>query len=318
MIAKLLLALTATGAGLAWYSNRLARQAEARVPADGRFVEIDGTRLHVVDLRPTVPDPASPPIVLVHGLCGQVRNFTYALATRLAERHRVVVLDRPGSGYSTPAPGPFPGLAAQARLVGRLIEALELEEPPLLVGHSLGGAISLALALEQPACVRGLALIAPLTQPVVEAPRALAGLRVPASLRWLIARTLAVPLTRWSGDKGLTLAFSPEPVPADFPVRGGADLALRPGSAFAASSDVCSVNAEMPALAARYGELRLPVAVLYGRDDPMLDHRLHGVRFATQAPGVELELIDGGHMLPVTRAAEVANWIERTLARPGA
>ncbi|WP_201768390.1 alpha/beta fold hydrolase [Stutzerimonas azotifigens] len=316
MIGKMLLALSAAGLGLAWYSAGRARRAEARVPVDGGFVEVDGARLHYLDLRPAADAPArGPAIVMVHGLCGQLRNFTYSLAGELAQRHRVIVLDRPGSGYSSPAPGPFPGLYGQARLIARFIDALGLERP-LLVGHSLGGAIVLALALDHPGCVGGLALIAPLTQPVLEPPKLLTQLAIAsAPLRRLLAWTLAVPVGRLTQRRALRQAFAPAPVPADFAVRGGAELAMRPGNFFAASSDLCSAGVEMPLLAARYPSLTLPVEIIYGRGDRILDHRLHGERLLGRIPRLRLELVDGGHMLPVTHDAHLARWLEAAWQR---
>lgn len=313
MIGKLALTLSAAAAGLAWYSRRAAADSEKQVPADGRFIKVDGARLHYLDLDRA---PAgSAPIVMVHGLCGQLRNFTYALAERLAEQHRVIVVDRPGSGYSIPAAGPHPGLAEQARLVARLIEVLGLEKP-LLVGHSLGGAISLALGCAHPERIRGLALIAPLTQPVAEAPATFRALAIRnRTLRRLVAWTLAVPLGKLAGDKGLALAFAPDPVPADFAVRGGAALSLRPSAFFAASSDMHAAEAEMLTLSPCYPALRLPVDVIYGRGDRILDYRLHGEGLNGQLPNLELRVVEGGHMLLVTHANEVAAWIAAAATR---
>jgi pimeloyl-ACP methyl ester carboxylesterase len=86
-------------------------------------------------------------------------NFTHSLLGRLNRDFRVVILDRPGSGYSTrPADAPAT-ISAQARIISRFCEELELGRP-LIVGHSLGGAIALALALNHPERVAGLALLA--------------------------------------------------------------------------------------------------------------------------------------------------------------
>ena len=137
------LGVGAAGVGLAAVSALLGRDAERKVPADGGFIEVDGARLHYIDRG------SGPAIVMVHGLGGQIRNFTYALSELLESEHRLIVVDRPGSGYSAAKPGTTPDIRAQGRLVARLIDRLGLEKP-LIVGHSLGGAVALAAALAAP------------------------------------------------------------------------------------------------------------------------------------------------------------------------
>jgi len=53
----------------------------------------------------------------------------------------------------------------------------------------------------------------------------------------------------------------------------------------------------------------VPVAILYGREDAILDPELHGAKIAADSPQVELTLIPGGHMIPVTAPEEVSAWI---------
>ncbi|MEP7005690.1 MAG: alpha/beta hydrolase [Sphingomonas bacterium] len=302
MIPALLASAAALIAGLAIFSRVAARRIERNVPADGLFVTIDGIRLHYSD------HGHGPAIVMIHGLCGQMRNFSYALTDQLIADHRVILVDRPGSGYSAAAPSA--AIPAQAKLIAGLIDALELDRP-LVVGHSLGGAVALALALDHPDKVSGLALLAPLTQPQDSVPRAFQAIAIASpAVRRAVAWTIATPLGLLSGSKGTDAVFAPEPAPADFGTRGGGTLTLRPGAFHAASTDLAATRADMTALAARYGELSVPVAVLYGRDDVILAPELHGAKIAADVPRVELTLIPGGHMIPVTASDQVAEWIK--------
>ena len=291
----------ALAGGLALFSRAAARRIERDVPPDGQFVTIDGVRLHYVDRG------HGPAIVMIHGLGGQMRNFGYALADRLVADHRVILIDRPGSGYSAAAPSA--AIAAQATLVAGLIETLELESP-LIVGHSLGGAVALALALDHPDKVGGLALIAPLTQPQESVPAAFRGIAINSrAVRRAVAWTLATPVGLLSGSKGAVAVFAPEPVPADFATLGGGQLVLRPGAFHAASTDLAAARTDMAALAARYADLSVPVAILFGRGDEILDPEIHGNRIAAAVPRVKLTLIDGGHMILITAPEAVALWI---------
>lgn len=294
---------------LAGWSAYVGRKAEEMVPAEGAFAAVPGARLHYVDLNPEAGGPA---IVMVHGLMGQLRNFSHSLAGRLAADHRVILVDRPGWGHSL-LDGPRPGIAAQAGMIAALIEQLGLDRP-LLVGHSMGGAVSLALGLDRPELVRGLALIAPLTQVVETVPPPFKGLLAPPALRPLLAWTVAVPVGLRKGPETAAAIFAPDPVPADFALAGGGALALRPKSYMAGSFEIRAAPAEMAALVPHYGEMRVPVAILYGRADAVLDPALNGEKTAAEIPGATLELIEGSHMLPVTHAGATEAWLRRVLA----
>lgn len=298
--------------GLALFSKLTANRIERDIPADGKFITVDGTRLHYRDAGES--RPGAPAIVMIHGLGGQMRNFSYALLDELAGEHRVILVDRPGSGYSAPVAASRANVRAQAALIAKFVDAIGLDRP-LVVGHSLGGAVALAMALDHPATVGGLALIAPLAQPVAQLPDAFKGLAVASvPLRRALSWTLATPIGLLTRDKALKSVFAPEPVPEDFGTLGGGRLVLRPGAFQAASGDMMAANNDLAGMAARYGELTMLVGILYGREDRILDPALHGGTTAGQVPGLVLDIIEGGHMIPVTRPAETARWIKSRAA----
>jgi pimeloyl-ACP methyl ester carboxylesterase len=193
-------------AALALFTAWTARQVEKRVPPEGRFLEIDGERIHYVD------EGSGPPLLLIHGLA-ETRNFTYALLGMLKQDFRVVILDRPGSGYSTRSAAAPADIATQARTIIRLCQALGLEQP-LVVGHSLGGAVALGLALNHPERVAGLALLALVTHQPERTPPPFDGLAIRSPLlRRLIASTVATPLSITNRERALDILFGPQPVP---------------------------------------------------------------------------------------------------------
>lgn len=293
---------------LAVFSRRTARRIEAVLPPLGSFVEVEGVRLHVRD------EGRGPAILMIHGLGGQMAHFNYGAVRALSKRYRVVALDRPGSGHSTRPDGVAADLATQARAIAALVERLGLERPTV-VGHSLGGATALTLALEHPQHVGALALVAPLSHAPQAVPPAFRSMTIETGwLRRLFAATLAVPLGI-IGSKGiLREVFGPESVPPDFATRGGGLLSLRPRAFLAGSADVQALPAHMPQIEGRYGELRVPVHVLFGREDRLLDWRANGQALVDKVPGARLQLVDGGHMLPVTQPELTARFIEGVVA----
>jgi pimeloyl-ACP methyl ester carboxylesterase len=308
-----LLAMAAAG-GLALFSAWMTRRAHAAVPPLGDFLVLDGSRIHFVDVGPDAGQ--GPAIVMIHGLGGTMRSFTYSLVNDLRDRFRVLVLDRPGSGYST-RPDHRASVTEQAKLVARFIEAKALCRP-LVVGHSLGGAVALALALNHPQHVGGLALLAPLTHPQSTVPAPFQGLAIRSRLmRWLIAWTVAVPVGLHRRNAALAAIFGPDAVPKDFATRGGGLLGIRPRAFYAMSTDLMALG-ELRGLVTRYGQLTLPLGILFGSADRVLDPAVHGAAMADKVAGLHLEFIEGGgHMTPVTASQRSSEFIRRMAARIG-
>jgi pimeloyl-ACP methyl ester carboxylesterase len=301
--------LAVLGAGLILFAVIVRRRVEAAVPPLGRFVQVGDTRLHIMERG------SGPALVLVHGLGAQLRNFTYALVAHLAPNFRVICVDRPGCGYSTrPAHVPS-SLQGQADTIAKLMISLGLEKP-IVVGHSYGGAVALALALNHPETVGGVALLAPLTHAQTVAPEAFRDLVIASRLlRKLIAWTIAVPVSMAAGAKVLDLVFHPDDVPADFATAAGGLLALRPGQFFAASSDLVTVNDDLPAMMERYPSIRVPVGILFGRSDGILSHEYHGIAMQSKIDGLTVSLVEGGHMLPIAAPEQTARWIAEFAGR---
>lgn len=290
---------------LVLFTAHTARRVDKALPPLGRFVEVGDARIHYLE-RGT-----GPALLLIHGLGGSMRVFTHSLVERLSNEFRVVVLERPGSGDSTRAPRACARVRSQAETVSAFISALGLERP-LVVGHSLGGAVALAVALQHPEQVRGLALIAPLANVQETVPAIFKTLTITSStLRRLTAWTVATPASILRRGPLLDTIFGPDPVPADYATAGGGLLGLRPKSFYTASEDLVALEGELPLLVGRYAELRMPVGILYGRGDRVLDHQLHGVEVASKIRGAELELTEGGHMLPLTAPELVAGFVRK-------
>ena len=305
-----LAAVVAIAGALAIFAAWTARRVEKALPPCGHFIEIDGARVHYLD------EGSGPPLVLIHGLGGQMHNFTHSLLDRLKTNHRVVILDRPGCGYSTRPRNGSAALGAQAKIIAGLIDKLGLDRP-LIVGHSLGGAIALLLALEHPEKIGGLALLAPATHAGKAVPPLFRGIYVRSNFRRrLVAWTLAIPMSITNRELVLGTVFGPGAVPADFAIKGGGLLTLRPRSYIAASTDLIAAIEDLQRMPARYGDLTVPVGVLFGTNDLLLDHAVHGGGLVEKCPGAHIELIeDGGHMIIITAADRCADFIARMARR---
>ena len=100
----------------------------------------------------------APVVVAVHGLGGSHANW-HDLAPLLTSGHRVLAIDLAGHGR-TPRAGRSASVRANCQLLGRFLREV-VGEPVVLLGNSMGAAISVLHAAQNPSSVRGLALIGP-------------------------------------------------------------------------------------------------------------------------------------------------------------
>ena len=151
-----LTAVEATGPGGRITSEDVERAAEEAnadpSPREERVALADGRELNVLAAGPG----DAPTIVFLHGLGGSQATWQLVLG-ELADRYRVVAVDLPGHGQSSAGEADY-SVGGHAAAVAEAIRAKRIRSATV-VGHSLGGAIGIALALDHPELVTGLVLI---------------------------------------------------------------------------------------------------------------------------------------------------------------
>ncbi|MDP2121116.1 MAG: alpha/beta fold hydrolase [Hoeflea sp.] len=289
------------------WTLRLAANAVKTAPQLGAILPVAGGTIHHTDTGPRDGQA----VVLIHGLAGNLRNFNYGMVEDLSREFRVIVIDRPGSGYSRRDADGLAALPAQAAMVWELLDKLGVEKP-VLVGHSLGGALALSMALDARERVGALALLCPLTAGISEPPPVFKPLAIRSGgMRRFIGHTLAAPISRITSKRVLSEVFAPETAPDDFMSRGGGALGLRPEAFINAAADLNEAHAHMPVQAGRYAtDLDVPGGILFGAGDNLLSPQLHGQPM--EAFGLSHETLPGrGHMIPVTAPRECAEFVRR-------
>lgn len=296
--------------GLALYTQRVRRQVEAEVPRVGRVREVDGGAIHWIAAG------SGRPILFIHGFGGQMQHFTYGLAQQLVDDFKIVAIDRPGCGWSERDGQAQASIRVQANMIAEFLRAEGIERP-VVVGHSLGGAIALSLALDHPEQVGALALLCPLTHPMAHEVGAFKGMEIGSpGLRRFLSNTVTTLIGVRTGEAVLRAVFEPEaPVP-DFPIRAGGLLGLRPKSFRAASEEYMAVPRAIETQAKRYDdELKTPGGVLFGAEDKILPPAEQGEVLARKVQGFAFETLDGcGHMIPITQPEACADFIRRMAA----
>lgn len=163
LVAAGALAVVAGAAGAAWEAGQQRAFERAGYDPPGELFDIGGHRLHLV-----CTGMGEPGVMLIGGL-GDPYSVWAPVQTELARRTRVCAYDRAGIGWSDAADTPRTADAAARDLAALLAAARPFEEPPVLVGHSIGGLYALRYAGDHPGSVSGLVLIDPTTEELYEA-----------------------------------------------------------------------------------------------------------------------------------------------------
>ena len=184
-------------------------------------------------------------------------------------------------------------------------------ESPVVVGHSWGTLAAQALALADPAAARGLVLVSGYYYPTV---RADALLVAPAAVP-VLGDVLRHTISPLFGAATLRLLlegmFAPLPVPERFQQGFERGLAVRPLQIRAQAEDGTGMAREAAPMRDRYGELHLPVMIMAGSDDQVVDVGRHAIRLYQQIAHSELRLVPGaGHMVHHAVPEQVADMIE--------
>ncbi|MSU90989.1 alpha/beta fold hydrolase [Rhodobacteraceae bacterium 2CG4] len=302
-------AAAALGAGLLAACTGGRGAAPDAAAARGEFVEVEGLRLHYRTMG------RGPKAVVIHGASGNMRDWTIGPAETLARSNTLLLFDRPGLGFSErPARGgsdPF----VQARLMRAAAAKLGFGRAHL-VGHSYGGSVALAWALDAPDSVSGLLAIAAPSQ-VWDGGVGLVYELAANPVTGPLFAGLAPGLVGEDAVKGaIARVFAPQSPPPGYAEQIGARLALRPETLRANARDLTRLKGHIRRMVPRYGTLRMPVELVHGDADEVVGAAIHSDLLARQLPDVRYDRLAGiGHMPHHVATGAVAAALARLNAR---
>jgi pimeloyl-ACP methyl ester carboxylesterase len=279
---------------------------ERKNPPIGNFIECDGVRLHYLERG----DRAAPCVVLFHGNGSLIQDFIVSgLVDHLAARYRVVCFDRPGFGYSQRPRARVWTATSQAALFVKAFEQLGVRDPVVL-GHSWGALVAVAIGLQDNYPVRGLVLASGYYFPTWRLDFWLmSGPAVPV-LGDMMRYTLA-PIISWAILPALLRKlFAPRSVPANFKNSFPVSLTLRPKQLRAAAEESAFLIPEAARLQSLYSDIRCPVHIFHGTGDQLIEpeqaRRLHQVVGRS-----DLHLVnDAGHMVTYADGGTISYTID--------
>ena len=282
-------------------------------PAQGRSIEVAGGRLNVLDIGPR--DAAGPPVVLIHGASSNLEAMRQPLGDRLASRHRVILIDRPGHGWSSRARLADSTPAIQGRMIDEALEKLGVDSA-IVVVHSWSGALGARMALDYPERVAGLVMLAPVAYPwrggVGWYNRAVA---TPV-IGPLLAYTITLPIGIFLAGPGARGVFLPQIMPQNFIADTATPLLLRPLEFLANARDLVTLRAAVAEQAPCYGDIKAPVVVISGDVDKTVTTNIHSRPFAKAVNDARLIVLPQvGHMIQNAAPDLVISEIETMIGK---
>ncbi len=319
MIGTILIALVAVAFGRFTLMRADLREAaiEVRHGNIGETVKVNGRDVHVI------VQGEGPDLVLIHGAGGNARDFTANFAESLTSRYRVFAVDRPGLGWSeridpalnktftTSAETPI----EQARHLSAAVQQLGAKDP-IVLGHSYGGAIAMAWALEEPAS--GIVIVSGATMPwpgpLQTYYRVFGSLLGSAFGAPLVSAY--VPETRV--ETAIEGVFAPASVPPNYFNTTAVMLGTRIDTFRANARQVKALRPNLVEMSGRYPKLFLPVEVIHGTADTTVRPEIHAVPLSETVPDANLTLLEGvGHAPHHVAPLHIKAAIDRVATRAG-
>lgn len=281
-------------------------------PPQGRMIEVDGASLHVVEIGPR---DSGLPIVMLHGASSNLEAMRRPLGDILAGDHRVILIDRPGHGWSTRARRRDSTPQIQARMIDEALRKLGIDRAVFVV-HSWSGALGARIALDYPGRVAGLMMLAPVTHPWRGGVGRYNEIIATPVIGPLLAYTVTLPLGYFIAEAGARNVFLPQTMPDGFVQDSATPLLLRPREFIANAQDLVTLKDAVTAQVPRYGEISAPVTIIAGEPDKTVSSSIHARPFAAAVQNAKLIVLpDLGHMVQNAVPDLVKSEIETMMGR---
>jgi pimeloyl-ACP methyl ester carboxylesterase len=279
-------------AATAVLNRYLAKKAERDNPPAGKFLEIDGVRVHYVERG------EGDALVLLHGNGSMIQDFgSSGLIEMAAERYRVIAIDRPGFGHSKRPRDKVWTPQAQAELIHEALRRIGVSRA-IVLGHSWGTQVAIALALKHPESVRGLVLASGYYYPSLRADVFALSLPAVPVIGDVLRYTISPLLTRALWPLLMRKIFGPAAVPQKFRDGFPKAMAVRPSQLRAAAMESALMIPDASVFRNSYKSLKMPVSIIAGVEDRLIDIDEQSARLHREIVQSTLHRVAGvGHMV---------------------
>ena len=293
--------------------NALAKVREARIearyPPLGQIVEVNGKRVQAYVTG------SGPDLVMIHGSSGNMRDLILALEDTLAPHFRVIIFDRPGLGYSDRLSAKGDTFIDQAMILRDAAKKLGADKP-IILGHSLGGIVSMAWATHAPDDLSALALISPVVMPFDTPTSTYYKINKHPIIGPFVNHFIGAFHYEGAIQNGLDEVFAPDPPPAGYREEMGVELVLRPKTIQSNARQRNQIHAQIRALEAEYDNVRVPIEILHGDLDTTVSLKIHAEGLKNRIDDVNVTIWqDQGHMPHHFKQADILDAVQRLQSR---
>jgi pimeloyl-ACP methyl ester carboxylesterase len=287
----------------AMVNRHLAKNAENDNPPAGQFLEVNGVRLHYVERG------SGTPLVLLHGNGSMIQDFeSSGLIDLAAQNYRVIVFDRPGFGHSDRPRNVVWTPAAQAELINAALHRLGVSRA-IVLGHSWGASVAVALALKCPNLVQGLVLASGYYYPTLRLDVVPLSASAVPLVGDILRHTLSPIVSRVMWPRLMAKSFGPRSVPKKF--QGfPKEMAFRPSQIRASAAESALMIPDALHFRDKYVDLKMPVVIVAGDKDRLVDIDAQSERLHREVLQSRFHRVPGtGHMIHQTATALVMSAI---------
>ena len=290
-------------ATLALVNRHLAQKAARDNPPAGSFLDLNGVRLHYIE-RGT-----GEPLVLLHGNGSMIQDFESSGLIDLAARnYRVIVFDRPGFGHSDRPRNVVWTPDAQAELIKDALTRLKISNA-IVLGHSWGASVAVALGLKFPGLVRGLVLASGYYYPTIRADVIASAAPSLPLIGDILSHTVSPLIGRAAWPKAMAKIFGPKSVPEKFEAFPK-EMALRPSQLRAAAAESTMMISDAFRTRYQYANLKMPVVIIAGDEDGLIDTDTQSARLHSDISQSNFHRLPGnGHMIQQTATDQLMSAI---------
>lgn len=279
----------------------------------GNFEYVNEVWVHYWQHVPTNYNPEThKTVVMIHGLSGSLNDYLYShdLMAALKEQFRIILIDRPGAGYSYITNEKTYTLENQIEIIKELLNRLQVVNP-IIVGHSLGGALALNFAALHPEYEARYVLLAPLIYTVWLMYFPLLFLLKIKLIRLLVFRIILWVQTVFFHQL-IKNAFRPNAnlLQKDYETVTKDQLSSWPilKSEF---TNLMSVKDSILNNQHLYKDIKKPVSILVGKNDKIIPAEKQAKQLIQQNNNVTLKLFSRtGHMINFARPLDIVKAIE--------